>query len=87
VDEVHVTQNQLVVLFSLHLMHKVSGYNPTIGEVARVAGVSYGVAYRALEKLCGLGFIRSHVQAKKKVGYRFSDTWQGEAYLKSRGRV
>lgn len=86
-QQVRTTQNQIVVLYALHVMHKISGYNPTIGEIAKVAGVSYGVAYRALEKLCGLGFIRSHVQATKKVGYRFSDTWQGQEYLKSRGRV
>ena len=86
-SEFRVTQNQVIVLLSLHLMHKVSGYNPTIGEVAKVAGVSYGVAYRALEKLCGFGYIRSHVQSTKKVGYRFSDTWQGEEFLKSKGRV
>lgn len=81
-----VTPTQAVVLHALSCLHKVSGYNPTIGEIAKVAGVSYGVAYRALEKLCGYAFIQSHVQSTKKVGYRFSPSIAGNQFLSEKGQ-
>lgn len=77
--------NAVTVLFAVHCMHRVSGYNPSIGEIAKVAGLSYGVTNRALVSLCGDGLIRSHCNMRARVKYRFSDTLQGGIALKERG--
>jgi hypothetical protein len=84
-EQIRTTHNQTAVLHAVYCLRCVSGYNPTIGEVAKVAGVSYGVAYRALEKLCGFGFIKTHVQLTPKIGYRFSNTSDGSFHLQTKG--
>jgi len=75
------------VLWAVGSMNRVSGYNPTIGEVAKVAGVSYGVCTRCLEKLCGAGFIETETNVKARIKYRFATTSDGSYYLVKKGRL
>lgn len=81
-----LSPNVVQVLHAVAALHKVSGYNPTIGEVAKVAGVSYGVATRALEKLCGLQYVDCHTALTERVKYRFSSNGFGLQVLLAKGR-
>ena len=80
-----LSNNQIAVLRAVHAMNNVSGYNPTIGEVAKVANVSKGVATRSLEKLCGLGFVTCHKMRTKKPRYSFQIIFAGLDFLISKG--
>lgn len=73
-----------LVLTSVAAMNGVSGYCPTIGDIANVANVSYGVATRRLEKLCGLGMIETHGYKKGRVRYRFYPTTEAYIFLNSK---
>jgi len=73
-----------LVLAATAAMNGVSGYCPTIGEIANVAGVSDGVVTRRLEKLCGLGMIETHCYKKGRVRYRFYPTTEAYIFLNSK---
>jgi len=81
-----LTPSVIAVLHAVKALHSVSGYNPTIGEVAKVAGVSYGVSDRALQKLCGLQYVDCHKQKGKRVQYRFSSNNFGNSVLLAKGK-
>lgn len=81
-----MSPTMIVVLHAVKEMHGVSGYNPTIGEVAKVAGVSYGVADRCIIKLCELKYCECHESIGARVRYRFSSTQFGNSILLSKGR-
>lgn len=78
--------NHIAVLRAVAAMNSVSGYNPTIGEVAKVAGVSKGIATRALEKLCGANYVMCHKMHSKKARYSFYTTYEGDKFLSELGR-
>lgn len=78
--------NHIAILKSVAAMNSISGYNPTIGEVAKVAGVSKGIATRALEKLCGAGYIACKKLHTKKARYSFYTTYEGDKFLHELGR-
>lgn len=77
--------NRTSILAAVNAMNIISGYRPSIGEIAKVAGVSYGVAYRGLEFLVGKELINSHVTMEKRTAYRFSPAPKGLDALKEKG--
>jgi len=81
--------NVITVLAALVKVHDISGYNPTIGELARISGVSYGVANRAMEKLCGLELVASRYSRNRanKAKYRFYPTYAGYRAFEQKGRI
>lgn len=80
-----LSNNQIAVCKAVYAMNCVSGYNPTIGEVSKVANVSKGVATRALEKLCGMDFVACKKMTTKKARYSFYLTYQGAEFLSKKG--
>lgn len=76
----------VAVLHAVCSMHGVSGYCPSVGEVGKVAGVTYGVAFRALEKLVSLQYIECHTSVGSRVAYRFSSNAFGKQILLSKGK-
>lgn len=79
--------NHVTVLFAVWSMRRVAGYQPTIGEIAKVCGLSYGVVDRALLFLCKASLVTCHEKKGKRVKYRFSETSGGYLTLKERGWV
>lgn len=82
-----LSPNVIAVLKAVHALNSVSGYNPTIGEVAKVAGVTKGVATRALEKLCGLDYVACKKLSTKRARYSFYSTFGGDSFLSQKGWV
>lgn len=72
-----LTPNNRSVLNALACICAPSGYKPSVGEIARVAGVSRGVADRSLAKLCEMGYAKCLLQIKGRVNFRFHVTLLG----------
>ena len=72
-----LTPNNRSVLNALSCICAPSGYKPSVGEVARIAGVARGVADRSLQKLCKMGYAKCFPQTKGRVNFRFSVTLVG----------
>jgi DNA-binding MarR family transcriptional regulator len=68
------------IFHALDCILKPSGYRPSVGEVAKIAGVSYGVADRHLQKLCRMDLIRCLRPTHGRVRYRFMLTAKGVQY-------
>lgn len=72
-----LTPNNRSVLNALACICAPSGYKPSVGEVARVAGVARGVADRSLQKLAKMGYCKCYLQTKGRVNFRFGITLVG----------
>jgi DNA-binding MarR family transcriptional regulator len=68
------------IFFALDCILKPSGYRPSVGEVSKIAGVSYGVADRHLQKLCRMDLVRCLKPTHGRVRYRFMLTSKGVQY-------
>ena len=68
------------IFFALDCILKPSGYRPSVGEVAKIAGVSYGVADRHLQKLCRMDLVKCLRPMHGRVRYRFMLSSKGVQY-------
>jgi len=75
-----------LVLRALTAVHGISGYNPTIGELANITMLSYGVVDRRLQRLADLDMVYSDVQESGRVRYRFAPTHEGLIFVSQKRR-
>lgn len=75
-----------LVLRALCAVHEISGYNPTIGELANVTMLSSGVVDRRLQRLIDGGYVCTDIQDEGRVRYRFMPTNEGIIFVSQKRR-
>jgi len=81
-----IPQSKIKTLYAVRSIHKVAGYSPTVGEVAKVACISRSTAYRHLQFLLEQEAVCLITGIKGRADYRFRETELGKSILSLSGR-
>lgn len=84
-DAEKLSLNDDHVIKTLGSIIRIASYLPTIGEVARISGLSRGVTDRALQKLCKRGYASFVKSGKNESVHRFSLEDKGIQYAYEKG--
>lgn len=79
--------NMISTLWAVRCLHKVSGYCPTVGEVAKVAGISRPTAYRHLQHLIDTGNVELIESKKGSRKWKVRESELGRDLLSLSGRL
>lgn len=82
-----MNKNMINTLWAVRCLHKVSGYCPTVGEVAKVAGIARPTAYRHLKYLIETGNIELIESKKGTLQWRVRESILGLDLLSISGRL
>jgi len=75
-----------LVLRTLCAIHGIAGYNPTVGEIAKICMLSEGLVCRRLGKLIDGDYVVADILEEGKIRYRFWPTQEGIIFINQNRR-